>query len=76
MLNVKSNYKKGNDNLMCRMFNNSEETQEHILCHCPALHQNNENRIDYENIFQDDNMTALAETAKKIRTLIDKLQTD
>ena len=66
MLKVKANYKKGNQSLMCKACKVEEETQLHVLTECNSIHEDDSQRIRYEDIFEEEDMDKLRITAKKI----------
>ena len=73
MIETKSNYKnKYKNNMTCRACGQEEETQNHILQGCNALHQNNENKVNQDDFFTND-ITHLKQTAKKINLTLNKL---
>ncbi len=75
MLKVKSNYKnKYKTNLTCRACGLAEETQIHIMQECTKLHQNDTNKVTQEMIFSE-NTTQLSQTAQRIQTTMNLLET-
>ena len=72
MLPIKGNQKNNHSNLTCRLCNDKEETQEHVLAECIAVKE--EERIKYEAIFTEENPKILAELAEKIIAIIGKLE--
>ena len=70
MLNVKSNYKNGNDSLNCRLCGKSEETQNHILEECNMIDM--EEKITKEMIFSEET-EILKKAAQCIQRRMDKL---
>ena len=69
MLEVKNNYKKKYRNHMCRLCNNKEEDQTHVLQECPALEKFNLKKATLENIFSEDIRT-LKETSTCINRIM------
>ena len=43
MLHVKNNYKNAYKDLTCRACQKENETQEHVLATCPAIHNDTTN---------------------------------
>ncbi len=74
MLKMKMNYKnRYKNNLKCRACNSEEETQNHVLAECSALHPNKETTVTDQDIFTEDT-TKLKESAKKIDKILAKLE--
>ena len=73
MLKVKSNYKNGNTNLLCRLCKKEEETQKHALEDCEEINKHL-NQVTTEMIF-DENHEKLRETSKTIDKRIELLET-
>ena len=75
MLEVKENFKtKHKGEIKCRLCKEADETQKHILEECMVLHEDETMKITYEDIYEDEDMDKLKETARKIRQTIDKLE--
>ena len=75
MLDVKANFKnKYKDDLKCRICKIEEETQIHILQHCPELHKDDSLKITYDDIYENEDMDKLRTVAGKIRDILDKLE--
>ena len=74
MLDIKANFKNGNkDNLKCRMCEEEDETQEHILEDCKKLIHAFKDKIYIEEIFSEDT-EELIQTAKKIEERLELIQ--
>ena len=68
MIKVKSNYKNANNDLRCRACKSAEETQNHTLSECSALHPYGPpNRYEMDP-FSDD-LNVLKETAKTVEEI-------
>jgi len=72
MLQVKSNYKNGHSELMCRKCRSHEETQDHILNECQVLHTDNSTKIAPGDI-STENIQTLREMSKRIDDIIQQL---
>ena len=71
MLDVKNNFRgKHNDNI-CRGCGTTEETQEHVLSECTGIHNNQEIKVQLQEIF-DENTEQLKGKAEKNRSYNDK----
>ena len=65
MLDVKNNFRgKHNDNI-CRGCGTTEEPQEHVLSECTGIHNNQEMKVQLQEIF-DENTEQLKGKAEKI----------
>ena len=54
MLAAKANFKRANEtNPACRFCAKEEETQEHVLQHCPKV-ENRTTTIEYQEIFKEE----------------------
>ena len=73
MLKVKSNYKNGNTNLLCRLCKKDEETQKHALEECEEINKQ-QKQVTTTMIF-DEIHKILRETAKIIERRIYLLET-
>ena len=73
MLKVKSNYKNGNTNLLCRLCKKEEETQKHALEECEEINKQ-QKQVTTTMIF-DEIHKILRETAKIIERMIYLLET-
>ena len=73
MLKVKSNYKNAYANLICRACKQAEETQNHVLVECPALHPDGRTRA--MDPFSDD-INILKETARTIENVMKEITSD
>ena len=74
MLEIKENYKKKYPDQTCRRCKLHPETQKHILTECNEIHRNEELRINYDEIYEQEDMIKLATTARKIRKIMDCLE--
>ena len=75
MLDVKENFKtKNKGEMKCRLCKEADETQRHILEECMMIHRDDTFKIKYEDIYEDEDMDKLKETARKVRKSIDKLK--
>ena len=72
MLKIKHNYKNAYTNLICRMCKSEQETQDHILSKCPAIHHTTANIITPEKYFSD-NTNTLKNTANSINNIMSLL---
>ena len=72
MLDVKNNYKNKYNDLKCRKCKTAEETQQHILQECPAIHTNNQLRIETYEVHGDSIILA-KRAAMKIIDIMNKL---
>ena len=57
MIKVKSNYKNGHTDLICRMCKKEEETQKHILEECLAIHKDEAIIVPKDKIFSEETGT-------------------
>ncbi len=73
MLDVKHNYKGKYRGTVCRKCNTEEETQEHVLDHCTAIHANEESKVKIIDLFKEETVE-IKETAKKIKTIMTELE--
>lgn len=69
MIKIKTNYKNAHNNTTCRMCKSQEETQQHILNECQALHTDNTTKIDPKDLFTQ-NKHSLNEIAIKIEKIL------
>ena len=72
MLKVKCNYKNGYKDLKCRICKNEEETQTHILEHCPAIHTTGTLKVSKHQLFNQDT-GALRKIADNIIKIMEKV---
>ncbi len=54
MVKVKENYKKGQKNLICRVYRTEVETQQHILEECVELQEDETTKVTKDDIFKED----------------------
>ena len=73
MLQVKNNYKNAHKNLTYRACQKENETQEHVLIACPAIHNNPNNKIEKYELFSE-NPEDLKLTYHKLTTIMRKLE--
>ena len=68
MIPVKSNYKGSYRDQDCRWCKpiGTAQTQEHIICKCVATTKDQPEKIEYQDIFKDDDLTRLKSTADKL----------
>ena len=71
MTGMKSNYKNGNINLICRLCGKSEETHKHVLEECQIINQT-EPRVTKEMVFSKETKS-LKTAAKNIERRMEKL---
>ena len=72
MLDVKNNFRgKHNDNI-CRGCGTTEETQEHVMSECTGIHNNQESKVQIQEIF-DENTEQLKGKAEKIDYIMTRL---
>ena len=71
MLKVKDNYKTQfkKEGLMCRACKKEQETQNHILYQCHALHTSEKTKVNANEIFSERSIKLLSETAKNYGSL-------
>ena len=69
MIPVKSNHKGSYSDQDCRWCKQTGtiETQKHIICECVATTKNRLEKIDYQDIFKDDDLTRLKSIAEKLK---------
>ena len=72
MLDMKNNFKGKYRDTKCRKCNYENETQEHILQECAGIHENDSNKVNTQNIFEED-PEGLIETARKIENTLNEL---
>ncbi len=72
MIKVKENYKKGQRNLICRVWRTEVETQQHILEECVELHEDETTNVTKDDIFKED-VYYLKEIANKLKKTMNKL---
>ena len=72
MIKIKGNYKNGHSEHICRACKTEEETQQHILKECIALHHGRGPEI---NPFVED-VNQLRDTATRIEEIIHELEDD
>jgi len=68
MLRAKGNYKAMHTNMDCRWCNHKEETQLHILAHCPAF-KNLTRGTEYNRYFEED-----PKTYQELATIIKEVE--
>ena len=73
MLDCKNNFRGKYNNLICRRCGIEDETQEHILEKCQAIHPDDNTRIKSGDIFVED-ANELKVTAAKIKNIMETLQ--
>lgn len=73
MLDVKANFKSAHRDLKCRLCGNAEETQRHVLQECCKIHKDSTTKVINSEIFEDENMSKLRDTAKAIQEIMDIL---
>jgi len=73
MLDVKNNYKNKHRDLKCRMCNNHEEDQMHVLQMCPELQKKRIEAVTINEIFSE-NTEILKATAIKINIIMQSIQ--
>jgi len=77
MIEVKCNYKtkyEKRGGLECRACGLARETQDHILNQCPVIHIEETNKVTRYDLFNEENMVAMSESAKKIKTILKILE--
>ena len=74
MMKVKGNYKNGYPDLICRACKNAEETQNHTLSDCKALHPYGPPTRNEMEPFSDD-INVLKETARTVEEIEKRLNT-
>ena len=74
MIKVKGNYKNGYSDQQCRACKNSQETQNHALAECPAIHPDGLPNRRYIDPFAND-MNILKETARYVEKVVEDLNT-
>ena len=73
MLHVKNNYKNAYKDLTCRACQKENETQEHVLATCPAIHNDTTNKIEKYELFSE-NPEDLKLIYQKLTTTMEKLE--
>ena len=74
MLECKGNYKnKYKGSITCRACQKEEETQQHILSECTAIHEKNDTKVTIEEIFTEET-NELKQTVEKIQLILTKLE--
>ena len=76
MMNVRMNYKNGQEKHKCRFCNEAEETQEHVIQDCQKIKRNSDT-IRYAEIFKENNMEktrAIARALIQINNTLDETQ--
>ena len=68
MLKVKNNFRNNSDNIKCRACNEKDETQEHVLSECPAIHVDTSLKVSNMEVEADD-----VETLKLVSTKVEKI---
>ena len=74
MMNVRMNYKNGQEKHKCRFCNEAEETQEHVVQDCQKIKRINDT-IRYAEIFKENNMEktrAIARALIQINNTLDE----
>ena len=64
MLDVKNNFRGKYNDHICRGCGTTEETQEHVLSKCTGIHNNQESKVQLQEIF-DENTEKLKGKAEK-----------
>ena len=76
MMNVRMNYKNGQEKHKCRFCNEAEETQEHVIQDCQKIKRISDT-IRYAEIFKENNMEknrAIARALIQINNKLDETQ--
>ena len=76
MVNARMNYKSGQEKHKCRLCNEAEETQEHVIQDCQKIKRNSDT-IRYAEIFKKNNMKkprAIARALIQINNTLDETQ--
>ena len=73
MLHVKNNYKNAYKDLTCRACQKENETQEHVLATCSAIHNDTTNKIEKYELFSE-NPEDLKLIYQKLTTTMEKLE--
>ena len=73
MLHVKNNYKNVCKYLTCRACQKENETQEHVLATCPAIHNDTTNKIEKYELFSE-NPEDLKLIYQQLTTTMEKLE--
>lgn len=74
MLEMKNNYRNKYNNMNCRLCGLEEETQQHVLTRCRNNNIDESHKISMNDIFQNQDMKALATTANTIIRAIKALE--
>ena len=45
MIDIKNNFRNKYNDLLCRVCNKADETQEHVLENCPVIHQTKDTKL-------------------------------
>ena len=72
MLKIKSNYKNGYKDLKCRICNNEEESQKHVMEDCVIL--NAEFKVITKDMIFEEDVNKLREVAKLIEDRMNKME--
>ena len=71
-MNVRMNYKNGQEKHKCRFWNEAEETQEHVIQDCQKMKRISDT-IKYAEIFKENNMEKTRAIARALIQIINKL---
>ncbi len=74
MIDVKCNYKNKQKNLLCRLCNQHEETQSHVLTECTENKIEESHKISIENIFNNNDNASLKEIAVIINSILESIE--
>ena len=69
MIDVKNNFRGKYQNNLCRLCNETNETQEHVMEECKIIHRNEETKVRKSDLFNK-TTEELRETAKKVENII------
>ena len=72
MIKIKNNYRNAHNNIHCRMCKTHQETQEHILEHCPTIH-NTENLKTPKHELFNTNTNKMKNTAQNLMKILNLL---
>ncbi len=74
MIKAKANYKNMfKKDMKCRACGHPEETQNHILSECKAIHTNDSTKVTMDQFFTE-NIPTLKTTAKKVQKILEKIE--
>ena len=73
MLDIKDNFRNKSSNNTCRACSKENETQEHILNQCPAIHTDDKLKVNKEDL-QSNNITTLKNVSEALEKIMNLLE--